>query len=424
MVADLWDFEDVRIRYPGTTAPVAYTAGTNVAWDVGTATKLRHVNGAINLASLSQLRVVNREVRSRRRGRASGTGLMPAEGEFSLDVGFNSSSTQDAILTLLSKILLGLTVPTSNSDALDSSGVHTADRLYAAGIEGTVAPGQAVLVGVRSDARGGGQVRPIRAEGTDFIDLTMSLPAAPADADAIWLSHTVFPDPTAATEFIEFLLIGRDGRQINAVGCQCTGMSLSGLGTAGGEEPTLSLTFMPIAWRWEPTASLETISDSAPSGAPSPQNIGLGGIFLGDHGYTSTAGYQYTSGGDVQITPNFGYRMRRSPEGDLGPIVNWTQERGLCEWAVKAYSGVGSPVPFPQYVETDFDGDTKMQLIIQLGAAADYCAAIELPACYINQRPRPDEFDGFGAMQIEGHADEHAGTGLLLSDFRFHFFEA
>lgn len=424
MVADLFEFEDVRIRYPGTTAPVAYTAGTNVAWDVGTATKLRHVNGAINLASLSQLRVPNREVRSRRRGRASGTGLMPAEGEFSLDVGFNSSSTQNAILTLLSKILLGLTVPTANSDALDASGVHTADRLYAAGIEGTVAPGQAVLVGVRGDARGGGQVRPIRAEGTDFVDLTMSLPAAPADADAIWLSHTVFPDPTVATEFIEFLLIGRDGRQINAVGCQCTGMSLSGLGTAGGEEPTLSLTFMPIAWRWEPTASLETISDSAPSGAPSPQNIGLGGIFHGDHGYTSTAAYQFISGGDVQITPNFAYRPRRSPEGSLGPIVNWTQERGICEYAVKAYSGVGTPVPFPQYVETDFDGDTKMQLIVQLGAAADYCAAIELPASYIDQRPRPAEFDGFGGMQIEGHADEHSGTGLLLSDFRFHFFEA
>lgn len=426
--ANHWELQEFRVRYVA-SFPAGFTDGNNAAWAVGTATKIK-TNLVVNLDSIVQPRLRSPETRTRRRANPLGI-IGRRTGTLDLLLPFNSDggTGENAAKEFLEKTLLGISTPTAFSAVLDTGG-HTTSNLISAGIGAKLAPGSAVLCGTRGDLKGNGEVKPVFAEDVNDIDLSMQTLGAMANDDVIWLSHTVFPDEAGTVGYIEVLLIGADGRQLNAIGCQVSALGVQNLGIMTDEQPALNFTIQPATWRWEgePNGTKATMDKTtAPSGPDPVQSKGVGGFFIGPNGLAATQPRTFLHGGEWTIDPAFGYVPVNSPTGQLTdtPITDWIQAVGESKWTMTAIRGIGTPAP--ETYSNEFDSGTKHQVIFQIGAEAGNCVAIELPGTFLDERPRAKELEGQGAVAMSGHGEEFStgsNSALQKADIRFHFFHA
>lgn len=419
---------EARVRYPASVIESDFTAGNNAAWNVGTATKIRAWNERVALTGLEERRDRSGEVRTRHRANPLGI-IKPQTGQFTIKVPLNSDAGtgEAAIRTLLTNILLGSSNPTTFQAELDTGG-HTTSNLVSAGIGAKLAGGRghAVLCGARNDGRGDGRVHTIQAKATNDIDLEMATAALMVNTDKIWLSYTVFPDPTATLNAMEWLFIGKSGKALNCIGCQCTGLTLEGLNVTDGGEALLVLQFGVAKWRWEPDATLPTMATTTRPSGPNPvQTRGEGAFLIGNAGYaTPGAAHGHLVGGDWSIDPGLAHQMVKGPLGPNG-ITKYKYKVGEAKWSCKALIDEGSPVPVQQYV-TDWLNGTEKQVVLQVGHVPP-CFAIQCSRTYFDRNPAVDEYDACESVLLEGHTHEdesQAEGGLSAADIRFHFFHS
>ena len=84
----------------------------------------------------------------------------------------------------------------------------TTTSLNVASIDARIVAGQAVLIGVKGDGRGGGEVKPVNAVSGDLATLAIATAVAAAEGDAVVYSSTTYPDEDATQQYIEMLAIG------------------------------------------------------------------------------------------------------------------------------------------------------------------------------------------------------------------------
>lgn len=402
----------------GATPSTAYTAASNAAWAAGTATKMR----IQSLDDGGLVREVVKDATTQQRHYSSPAVITTTrKGSFSLSMflgAAESDLTANPMATLLSKILGGIALPlVSRTDACDSSGVHTSTRVFASGIESSCVVGQGIKVGTRGDAKGNAEVRRVTALGTDYVDLNMALSAAPADGDAITFATTVYLDPDTV-QYFDWLLLGHataDQRQ--AIGCQATGLALTGTGI--GELPSVNATFSVADWQWVPSGDRDQLEPTAAAqGNDPPVDRGLMGLFLGDFGVTTRTAFR---GGPIDI-PNLG--------ASFTAIQGYNGRNGIDGWARVPFAD-GLTATLSLHYDEDMPGiyddltnGTAKQLIFQMGHADQKCAAVDYGRCFVSSDPVPDEIDGLSGIKfgVTATEDTLATNDLTLSACRIHFF--
>lgn len=427
MGAEPFALEEVRVRYPGSTFTTAFTNGDHANWAIGTATKLRHVDSKIDRSGLVYPHAPNPSVRTRRRGLEKGIKTVRG-GTFTISFFLNSATGagNDAIKTLLSKVYGGLSTPTASTATVGAG--STTSQIASTGIGAKVEPGAAVLVGTRGDGRGDGEVRVISAEAANTIDVSIAMKAAPNSGDTIWLGHTVYPDPDAAQEYMEFLLIGKDGtspNQINCVGCQATSVTLRNLEVADEEVgPVVELEISVGDWRWEPAANKATMSTTdVPSGADPAMDKGEGLFLLSDRGTYTGSARAALLGGAMVIEPDITHVKLKDPGAKNG-IGGWVRGVGNVKWGFTPYLDEGDDKPVPN-LTADHDAETAKQAIYQWGHEKDACVAVDVQNAFIDEIPQEVELEGLAAVSLAGHGDEGSTTtDVLGADHRIHFFHS
>jgi hypothetical protein len=431
-MSHLFALQEARIRYPGTTFTTTYTAGNHANWTAGK--NLRHVENVVDLSNVSHERVPDPTVQTRARARPVGIKALRT-GTFSISFFLSSTDASagstDEIKTLLHKVYGGLSTPTQDTVALDSTGVHTTSRLYASGIEAMCAPGSAVLCGQRGDAKGDGEVHVVVAEGANYIDLATRTKGTMADGDDIWFSHTIYPDLTAAQEYLEFLLIGADSTspdQLNCIGCAVSNVTLRNLNLGDGDVgPIVELEVQVADHRWEPSGTKATLATGTPDGADPAMDKGQGGFFISDRGAYLDIARGWLMGGGYVLEPDF--KVVRKP-GSLGVngIQGWKKNIGSVKWGFTALldegADTGSGTPIPNLTD-DFGNGTAKQLIYQWGHAAAACVAVDIQNGFLDELPTRTELEEQAAVMLKGHGHEGATTTeLTAADHRIHFFHA
>lgn len=425
-----YNLQEVRVRYPGSTATDTFTALNDATWADGGGSpatkKLQHVNKVVDVSSLEYMRLDNPEVRTRMRGMGRGI-LGQRKGTFTVSFYLNSTAASDDVLDLLEVIFGGRHTPTQDSVALDASGTHTGSVLYAAGIESMLVPGCALLCGVRGDGRGNGEVIPVASESTNSVVLARATKSTMQDGDTVWISHSVYPDEDATQSYLQFALIGKDESgpsQINCVNCMATKVTFENLSHEAGQLPIVTLEISVGDWRHEPAATKTSLSHAtAPAGPLPAMDRSIGGFWFTLTGSAQVRGYML--GGEVSVDPGIAYVPLSDPSM-ANAIGGWSKVKGNAKYSIKAYTDRGSPkTPFPDLAPTDFASDTHaFQVLAQYGHAADKCMAIDMPKTYLDKEPMETELNQLLAAMIEGHADETytASNDLKSADIKIHFF--
>lgn len=408
---------ELRLLY-GTTFNTSFTAADNAIWTDGTAIKIRAIDWEDNMEHMSEADPTLESQTDRHRARIPT--LRQGNCSFKTFIeGGSSTTTANPIATLLSKFFGGLASPsTTKADALDNSGTHTTVKLYASGVEGYVAPGQAVLVGARGDTRGEGEVRLIPGEGTDYIDLGMATADTPIDTDAIVYSHTVYLAPSATQNYVDGLVIGEDEttpdqkQWIGGMG----NVSLEAL-NVGELGPIAKFDIGFGDWQFVASDDKAALTPgTAHVGNAPPIDRGLGGCFIQAVGTTTRARSDIAG---LSITPNLNYVKRPSPGGVNG-INGWKRVRGegvKFEFDILREQGASTLSLY-----TKFLNGTALHLMFQWGHEAEKCFAISIPRGFIDSI-KESEVEGLSSWKITGHATTGTNDNELLdSAMALHFF--
>ena len=412
-----------ELRYRnGTSLNQAFTAANNGAWDPGTAYKL-----AVTAFDASGLEYQSQPSPILQQHILAAPANVPTikagSVKFSTYLGGGSANTTaNAEATLMSLILGGLASPVGSKTAtLDNAGTHTAIKLYSTGFGAKVVAGQAVLVGTRGDGRGNGEVRRITGEGTDYIDISPALPAAPADNDVCVISHTAYVDVTTTQQYIDLLAIGFESTDVlNMLGCMGS-FGFSGLNVGGGEIPLIDYDLRVAHWREESSGG--TVDALTPGtamvGSSPPVTLGQGAFILSDAGSTTLKKYKIA---DLGIAPGITYEAVPDLNGINGiGAYGKVQGRATANFSVLID---GSDADILPGLYDDFSASTGKQLIAQFGHVAGKCCAIDMEAFYFDGSPKRAAVGALAALAVTGHADIGASssTTLTLSPFRAHWF--
>lgn len=421
----------------GTTFQTAWSSGAGdetddanaTAWAAGTATKVR-MAAMPDFSGLEYKFAENPTIESQHMvGRDPIPTLGDGSFKFSMFLsGANSDATASSLATVMSKIMGGVENPGARTDEADSSGTHTATRLYAAGIEGNVKPGVGVLVGTRGDGRGEAEARPISAEGTDFIDVPMAWSAAPNNNDAVVLATTVYYHPEATQDYLHFLAIGHSAEDQQQMLSCMGGFELSDL--APGEVPMVTFELSCAVWQEVPSGQRDQLEPgTAPSGNILKPELGRGGFFLQDNGTTTRATFKAAN---ISIDPGVAYVAVPDPNGVNG-IGGWQKQFSppTCEFDL-ILEGNADPLPG---LYDDFAngaaaaGAQAKQLILQWGHTAQRCCMIDFQKFWIDGAPVRSEVGGLAAVKVKGHGEfapmsdpTDADTALANSPMRIHEF--
>jgi len=412
-----------ELRYKaGSSITSAFTDLDQAAWAPGTATKLR-ITG-FDASGLTYEAAEDATLQDRMYGAPNNIPtLQKGEIKFNTYLGSGSSDTdENPICTLMGAVIGDTESPTTNKTVdLDSSGVHTATRLYSSGVEAYCEPGMAVLVGVRGDGRGDGRVGVIEDTGSDYIDLKFGLPGAPSDGDAIVISHTAYLTDQSTQKFLDFAAIGYNeaSDQLNVIGCQGT-FTLSGL--APGELPQCEWIFMARDYREESSqGSVDQLEPtSAALGNRPPVNKGVGCFQFNDASGSTMKTFHIS---DLGIEPNVTYEPVPSPCGANG-IATWQRVPGRPGASFNVTLDDSDSDVMPG-LHDDFLNGTAKWLVAQFGHTAERCCAIEMQNFYLDAAPTRVDIGSLAGINVTGHADwgtNDVTTELRGSSFKVHWF--
>jgi hypothetical protein len=401
---------EVRISTPSTTPSTSYADPDTFA---ASATKIRAM-AKPDVSELKRLAEPDTTLQSEAH-------IIPApiptiiEGsakiEFPLPTAESDTATDD-VIALLGACLGGVQAPTSRTYA--ALGTHSASTIEASGIDDEKV-GAAVLVGVRGDGRGNGEVRRITANGTaDQISVDPPMKAAPIDTDAIVVSTTVYVDADAAQKYVDALIIDSASlSQHQLLAAVFTSLEVQGM--AVGEIPRVLATLTPQAWR-APTADLASLSTDSPEGnLPAGQP---GGMFFSDRTSATRTAY---AGGLGSVSNMAANRPLEGPNNALGvsKVQDFTRDP-MVEFDVDV-TIAGNVLAS---LKADFAAKTAKQLIHQWGHTAQSCTALDIQLAYQREEPSDAEWGGHTAAAVMLRASAVAGSGTALSKspVRWHFF--
>lgn len=417
-----------ELRYlSGTTFKKTHTAADDATWAAGTATKLRITS--FDASGLVYAGEEDPTLESQwYHGRPNIPTLRNGVLKFSMfGEGGESDGSANPLATLLSKIMGGLQAGAA-TDAADSSGTHTTTKVFASGIEGNVAPGQGILGGARGDGDMEAEVRTVSAEGTDYFEVPMAYSGAPVDTAAIVIGTTVFFDPTATQEYLDFLAIGKSAEDQLQTIAGMGSFTMEGLNP--GEVPKFGFEINVADWQEVASGDRDQLEPtSTPSGNQPAVHRGMGGFFLGDNGTTTRAVYKAAN---VTVNPGIQYEAVPDLNGING-IGAWVKVAGTkpvveCDLLLE-----GSTDPLPGMYDDFANGASSTgaqakQLIVQWGYTSQRCFAIDMPRCYFAAAPTRTTVGGLQAVHVvlEGAvpdlATESTANYLLYSPLRIHFF--
>jgi len=390
-----------------------FTAANNSAWAADTADKLR-ISGYES--DLKHILVADPTQRQRitQKGKPFST---KKEGTFGYSfflAGRTDATTIDENASIVGEILGGVENAVTD-DAVDTSGTSTTTKLYATGIGAAATVGRAVLIGVKGDGRGDGEVRRVSAAGTDYIDLDMALKDVPIENDVIRFATTLYVDPTLSTDYThDFLAIGHAANdQQQMIGCQASQLALTG--GVVGELPSIKASFIASDWQNVPVSELDQLEADQAMLGNDPVSSNFRRVMFGDK--SSTTRNMFCTG-DVTIE-NLGAFFSQYPcqNGNNG-IGGWTRiEQDIVASFAMLYDEDAG-------IADDLDNNTEKQLMIQYGHAAQACVAIDIQRCALNADPSFVDLEGSSARQISLLALEGdlASTDLGRSPIKIHIF--
>lgn len=412
-----------ELRYlSGTTFNTTFTAADDAAWAAGTAVKLRPIS--FDASGLDYSSEADPTLESQLyRGRPNIPLIRTGGIKFGLFLeGAQSDTAANPVATLLSKILGGIQGPASSrtANAVTSGGSTTV--LASTGIGAKVYPGQAVLCGLRSEARGHGEVRVIASEATDSVTFAMAIQGAMTETlpDVGVISTTVYFDPGADQSYLDFLAIGHSAEdQLQVIGAM-GGFELADLGP--GKVPKINFDLRCGDWQEVASGDRDQLEPtSAASGNAPAGSRGLGGFFLQDNGTTTRAVYKCA---DFSCSPGIAYEPVPDFNGVNG-LGGWQKVVSVPTWEATLLLE-GSTDPLPGFYE-DFVAGTAKQLLVQFGHAAQGTVAIDFPKCYFDGPPIRTDAGGLTAVKVKGHGEmvaysrSAATDSLAVSPMRIHF---
>lgn len=273
-----------------------------------------------------------------------------------------------------------------------------------------VVAGQAVLIGVKGDGRGNGEVHPINGVSPDHIQLSVATAAAAAVADPLVFCSSLYPDEDATQHYVDVVVAGHaSADQFQTCG-GVPKMMVEGLGL--GEQPRLVFDIMSCDWRYVPTSERVTISHTtSPRGGEPSFDKAIGLAHIGDQGSSTRTAYKVT---DVTYDPGIEYAEIPSPSGVNG--VGGYQHMpgvGMLEMTVITAEDDGLIDDYPS---------TAKHIVVQAGHTATKTIAVEFTKAYLSDRPTRVEVNNLTGWRCKFFCTEtyNASSDLVGAGQRIH----
>ncbi len=412
-----------ELRYrAGTTLNLTHTApDTAATWDTTNSTKLRIIS--CDLSGLTYDAEDDPTLESQfLRGRPKVPTLRKGAIKFGMWAeGAESTITANPVATLLSKIAGGIASPVGSRTMTALTAGSDADTIASTNIGAKVQVGQAVLLGVKGDGDGGGEVRIIEAEATDSINVAMALSGSMVTNGVIVISTTVFPDPTATQNYLDFVALGHSAEdQMQTIGGMGT-FSVEGLNP--GELPKIGFEINVADWQEVASGDRATLSPSVtPSGDLPASTRGLGAFLLGDASTNTRTTFKVA---DVTFTPGVTYEALPGFNGING-IEGWQMVPSTPTLEATVLLE-GSTDPLPGFYD-DFVAGTAKQLIVQCGSTAQKTFAIDMPYCVFDTVPIRTTIGNMQGVKVtlrgltQDLTASNTAQYLAKAPWRIHFF--
>lgn len=407
---------DARLREfrfrNSTTFQTAHTNAATDYWNTDNSVKLQLT--AHDLSGLTREGLEDETLKTRLHQKGAPTpGLAKGELPFSAYLcGAESDLTEGPTIGLLKSICGGKAAPTTGRSTVALGGSTPTNIAFDWSLANVVA-GQAVLVGVRGDARGMGEVKPINAVGANWIGLTLACNAAVSAGDNLVFSDTVHYDEDAAQQYFETLSIGRataDQRQTIGAGATF-GMSLD-----AGERPTIDVTLLASDHRHVPANERASFShDVDPESGTPAFSKAIGLFHMGDYGDTTRTARK---AGDFTFEPGLELEEQPDPAGNNG-VGGYEQVMSTPTLEVSMLYDEDM-----LGLADDFEAETEKMALLQLGHEATKCVAIELSSCFIDALPEDVTLGNLAAVKVMVHGDEDFvdGDEIRSSVYKVHHF--
>lgn len=380
---------DARVKFTSSMS-TSYTAANAAGWNVDGVNVFKLGLFDLDLGGLERKGQPNPQIRNYIKNIAAPIPLNPSgQIVFKTYSGKGASSTTAPFeATLLSKALGTLVSPSAKTDAAEAASTTTQINAASHGLSANYG----VLIGTRGDSQGNGEVRQIASTNAGDYTLRMALSGAPDAADAIVNAHHVCLASTLAPpSYIDLLIVLHSGRCLNFIG-GCLQFELEGLSI--NEIPQFNYTYKYASYRWEPTATEESIDTaSSPSGnVPVPARP-FGGLFFGDSSATTRVAYQ---AGNIKFTSGIEYKPIPDPNGPNG-IGGWA--RTNYEPVLEFDAVLGQTNEDLIGLNADFIAGTLKQIIVQSGTEAESCFALA-GIGRLADEPVPVDIDGLEGAKV------------------------
>jgi len=378
-------------------------------------TKMRLV--AFDDTGLVQDGLASEELITRLYGRpAPYPGLRVGSMKFSAYLcGAESNVDDSPEATLLSKMMGGIQAPTNARSAVVGASAEMTSVNAALGSANTYcSAGMGVLVGVKGDGRGAGEVKIVSSVDSEAIQFTSVCSGTPIATDALVFSTTIYLDQTATQNYFDTLAIGHatDDQRQTIGGAGTFGIS----GTGPGELPKIDVDLTVADHQYAPTGSRSSLAHGTdPDGNDPAHDRAIGMFQLGDTDSTTRAVY---AGGDFAVSPNV------TVEGH--PDLNGVNGIGGFQ-AMPGAPTLEATLLMDEDTEglvSDFEDRTDKSVVLQYGHTATKCAAVEMPLCHLTALPVPATINNLSGVKISLEAqDDYTSDGELQSSpLRIHLF--
>jgi hypothetical protein len=272
-------------------------------------------------------------------------------------------------------------------------------------------PGQAVLIGVKGDARGLGEVRPINATHTNWIQLPIATNAAVTAGDALVFSTTTWFDESSDQMYIDSYAIGHgtaDHYQTIG-GVPSFGVS----GTGVGEKPKLDFEVAVQDHQEVAVGDRSSFTQAqSPKGGEPAFNRSMGMVHIGDADSSTRTVIKCT---DIAINPNVSFEPDPAPHGVNG-------QSGFTRMAGVPTGEATLLIDEDFGLLADFEAGTAKHIIVQLGTAATKTIAFEFPSAYLDAKPIPTDVGNLKGIRIVWHGtrDESKSEDMRKSPLLIH----
>jgi hypothetical protein len=404
---------EVRVHVTDTFHTSHANAGADGDWNVSNADihKLRAIS--VDVSGLTQPGIEDGELQTRMHAKpAMIAGLAKGSLKFSTYAGGAYANVDVGPEWNVARACAGGVQPPTTSRSIAAGAAVDTVNVNLTGVESVASIGMAALIGVRGDGRGGAEVKTINAVDTDHIGLSIATAAAATTSDNVTFSTVIYPDEDATQHYLDALIVGHaSADQIQTIGGGVT-FGLSGAGI--GELPTLDFDVAVADWQHAPSGSRASLLyGTDPRGGDPAFHRGTGIAHIGDHGSSTRTAYKAT---DWTFSPGISYAEIPSVSGING--VGGHQHLP------------GSPTMECTIITAEDDGliddfpDTAKAVLLQLGSAPRKCIAIELPKCYLTERPQRVEVNNLTGWRLKfrGTEDYVSGNDLRSAAWRIHIF--